>query len=83
MKRPHKLHRIYKEELDSCKFDMNGKEHPMYEETGFHITEFDTYLQNRILNDIRDKVPDYNDADLRLNSYKLYSKPYSLWTSSC
>jgi hypothetical protein len=84
VERKSRLQPIYTEKTDACKFDMNGrKEHGMYQRANFSIKEYDAYVTNGILGEIKSKVPDYTDTDLMINSLDLYYKPYSLWNSGC
>ena len=83
MKRADTLMDVYTETSSQCYFDMDGKEHPMYYETGFKALEYDVYRENDILDDLENKIPNYKSSDLKKNYYQLYQKPYSFWSDYC
>ena len=83
MHRDHPLPQIYKEG-DTCSFDMNGTVvHPDYFDTGLSYPEYKVYSDNKLIPTIKDKVPDYKESDLYLNSFKLYYKNYAMWNLGC
>jgi hypothetical protein len=51
--------------------------------SGLKIKELEVYSANDVLNEIKSKVPNYSDGELNINSFSLYYKPYSLWTTKC
>ena len=55
----------------------------MYQTAGFDSTEFDVYKANSLLDFIKMNVLNYTDTELKQNSYKLFYKPYALWTLVC
>lgn len=83
MKRPNSINSILMDDDNTCFYDNSGKEHVQYSYSGFDQTEYDIYNSNGWINNIKEKVPNYKDSDLQQNTYKLYYKPYSLWTKDC
>jgi hypothetical protein len=84
MVRPITINTMYKEGI-GCKYeDDNGShEHALWEPLNFADNELSVYSQNDLMGKIKDKVFNYKDLDLTLNSFKLHYKPYSLWSENC
>jgi hypothetical protein len=83
MQRESKIQDIYREEILSCKFKSNEKSHTDFSKTGFFVKEFTVYSQNNLIDSIKSKVPKFSQSELELNSYFMFQKPYSMWSSSC
>jgi hypothetical protein len=61
---------------------MNGSPfHTEFVETGIKFSEESILRSNNIYDNIVRKVPDLNTTAMGLNSYKVYYKPYAMWTS--
>lgn len=68
----------------SCSYSLNGSStHSGYLATGFSETEYDVLSENKIYESVKAKIINFNDQDLKSNSFKLYYKPYSIWKDSC
>lgn len=73
---------IYRNENNNCDMYYTTL-HNQYFKTGLELTELSVYKNNGYLDDIASRVPKFNSSDLEQNTYKLYYKPYALWSINC
>lgn len=57
--------------------------HSQYLRTGLELTELSVYQDNGFLDELQERVPKFNASFLEMNKYRLYYKPYALWTIKC
>ena len=57
--------------------------HPDYLETGFSESEYDILNANGLLNSVLSKSPENVFYQLQRNQYRIYEKPYAMWTPYC
>lgn len=63
---------------------MNGTEtHPDFFDIGVYVSEYKMLSDNRLIDQVRSKVPDYRETDLLRNNYKMYYKNFALWSINC
>lgn len=76
------LKRYYR--VDQCNFDDDGnKEHILYYPTTFRQSEYTVSKENDLIDTIKANVPSFSEGALKWNSYYLYYRPYSHWSSKC
>ncbi|TNV87281.1 hypothetical protein FGO68_gene12364 [Halteria grandinella] len=82
MNRSKPIPLIYRNENNNCD-SYETSLHYQYLKTGFEQTELMVYTDNNLIADIRERVPNFHEEDLTQNKYRLYYKPYALWTLKC
>jgi|LauGreDrversion4_2_1035121.scaffolds.fasta_scaffold351166_1 hypothetical protein len=55
----------------------------MYQTIGYDESELNIYKENGLINVIKSNVVNFTDTELMRNTYKLYYKPFALWTAQC
>jgi hypothetical protein len=63
---------------------MNGtKLHSEYTSVGFAITEEEMLRENGLFDQVQSLVPNFKISELQQNTYSLYTKQYSSWSTEC
>eukprot|EP00347_Sterkiella_histriomuscorum_P001377 403372269 len=73
---------VFNEE-DRCSSIFEQDDMNEFYPTEFQITELTAYQQNNLMKAITDQLQTDQSVELGKNTYKLYGKPYALWTFSC
>jgi hypothetical protein len=61
----------------------NLKQHELFFPTAYTTNELAVYQQNNLLSKIKEKIPDYNEASLKLNNYSVFYRTYPKWDVQC
>ena len=59
------------------------QQHELFYATNYSTNELVVYQENNLISKIKAKIPDYNEASLKLNNYYLYYRTYPKWDVQC
>ena len=78
-----KVHSLLQNQQSECIMQDNIKQHELFYPTTFTANELAVYQQNNLLSKIKEKIPDYSDATLKLNNYSVFYRTYPKWDVQC